>query len=79
VILGTSLSLSSTAIVLEIAVYQERLTSNAGRASFSILLAQDLAVIPILMFVSILAAGSGSSVSDQPWHCAVAGGRRRDG
>jgi CPA2 family monovalent cation:H+ antiporter-2 len=62
VILGASLSLSSTAIVLELLSNQERLTSNAGRASFSILLAQDLAVIPILMFVSILAAGSGSSV-----------------
>ena len=62
VILGTSLSLSSTAIVLELLSNQECLTSNAGRASFSILLAQDLAVIPILMFVSILAAGSGSSV-----------------
>jgi monovalent cation:H+ antiporter-2, CPA2 family len=62
VILGGSLSLSSTAIVLELLSNQERLTSNVGRASFSILLAQDLAVIPILMFISILAAGSGGSV-----------------
>jgi monovalent cation:H+ antiporter-2, CPA2 family len=62
IILGGSLSLSSTAIVLELLSNQERLTSNVGRASFSILLAQDLAVIPILMFISILAAGSGSSV-----------------
>ncbi|MGA2942011.1 MAG: cation:proton antiporter [Xanthobacteraceae bacterium] len=62
IILGSSLSLSSTAIVLELLSNQERLTSNVGRASFSILLAQDLAVIPILMFISILAAGSGGSV-----------------
>ncbi len=62
IILGGSLSLSSTAIVLELLSNQERLTSTVGRASFSILLAQDLAVIPLLMFISIVAAGSGGSV-----------------
>ena len=40
---------------------QERLTTSVGRASFSVLLAQDLAVIPILMFISILAGGPGGS------------------
>ncbi|HEX4409650.1 MAG TPA: cation:proton antiporter [Xanthobacteraceae bacterium] len=62
IIIGASLSLSSTAIVLELLSNQERLTTNVGRASFAVLLAQDLAVIPILMFVSLLAAGSGGSV-----------------
>jgi monovalent cation:H+ antiporter-2, CPA2 family len=61
-ILGASLSLSSTAIVLELLSKQERLTTGVGRTSFSVLLAQDLAVIPLLMFVSILAAGPGKSV-----------------
>jgi monovalent cation:H+ antiporter-2, CPA2 family len=61
IILGTSLSLSSTAIVLELLSNQERLTTSVGRASFSILLAQDLAVIPIFLFISILAARSGGS------------------
>ena len=46
IVLGASLSLSSTAIVLELLSNQERLTTSVGRASFSILLAQDLAVIP---------------------------------
>jgi monovalent cation:H+ antiporter-2, CPA2 family len=54
--------LGSTAIVLELLSNQERLTTSVGRASFSILLAQDLAVIPILLFISILAARSGGSV-----------------
>ena len=62
IVLGASLSLSSTAIVLEILSNQERLTTSVGRASFSVLLAQDLAVIPILLFVSILAARSSGSV-----------------
>ncbi|MGB6657630.1 MAG: cation:proton antiporter [Xanthobacteraceae bacterium] len=62
IILGACLSLSSTAIVLELLSNQERLTSNVGRAAFSVLLAQDLAFIPILMFISLLAAGPGGSV-----------------
>jgi CPA2 family monovalent cation:H+ antiporter-2 len=61
-VLGTALSLSSTAIVIELLSSQERLTSSVGRASFSILLAQDLAVIPILLLISILASRSGGSV-----------------
>jgi CPA2 family monovalent cation:H+ antiporter-2 len=48
IILGSSLSLSSTAIVLELLSSQERLTTGVGRASFSVLLAQDLAVIPLV-------------------------------
>ena len=59
-IIGACLALSSTAIVLEVLSNQRRLSTTAGRASFSILLAQDLAVIPILLFVSILAGGGGS-------------------
>jgi len=62
IILGASLSLSSTAIVLELLSRQERLTTNVGRASFAVLLAQDLAVIPVLMFISILGAGAKGSV-----------------
>ena len=62
IILGASLSLSSTAIVLELLSSQGRLKTNVGRASFAVLLLQDLAVIPILMFISLLAAGSGGSV-----------------
>ncbi len=62
VILGGCLALSSTAIVLEIIAGQGRLTTAMGRASFSVLLAQDLAVVPLLMFISILGADTGESV-----------------
>ncbi|MBB4362730.1 MULTISPECIES: cation:proton antiporter [unclassified Bradyrhizobium] len=62
VILGASLALSSTAIVLELLSTEKRLATTAGRATFSVLLAQDLAVVPILVFVSVLGAGSGDSV-----------------
>ena len=62
IVLGASLSLSSTAIVLEDSFPIKTRLTTVGRASFSILLAQDLAVIPILLFVSILAARSSGSV-----------------
>jgi CPA2 family monovalent cation:H+ antiporter-2 len=62
IILGASLSLSSTAIVLELLSNQGRLKTTVGRSSFAVLLLQDLAVIPTLMFISLLAAGSGGSV-----------------
>ena len=62
IILGASLSLSSTAIVLELLSKQVRLKTAAGRASFSVLLAQDLAVIPILIFIGLLAAGPRGTV-----------------
>ncbi len=61
-IVGMTLSLSSTAIVLEVLSNQGRLASTTGRASFSVLLAQDIAVIPVLMFISIMGANAGGSV-----------------
>lgn len=62
VVVAACLALSSTAIVLEVLSSQRRLATSAGRASFAVLLAQDLAVIPLLMFISILGAQTGSSV-----------------
>ncbi|AZG79052.1 cation:proton antiporter [Methylocystis sp. H62] len=63
VILGACLALSSTAIVLEILAAHGELPTGAGRASFSILLAQDLAVIPILIFVSIIGSNTEGSLA----------------
>lgn len=62
IILGASLSLSSTAIVLETLSSQERLTSGVGRTSFAVLLAQDLTVIPILLFIALVGSGSRESL-----------------
>lgn len=62
VMLGMCLALSSTAIVVEVLAAQGRMTSGAGRASFSVLLAQDLAVIPLLFLISVLGAGAEGSV-----------------
>ncbi|WP_134499087.1 cation:proton antiporter [Microvirga pakistanensis] len=53
-LIGIALALSSTAIVLPVLAEQKRLGSAAGRASFSALLFQDLAVAPILFAIAAL-------------------------
>ena len=63
-IIGSCLALSSTAIVMELLSAQRRLLSTTGRTSFAILLAQDLAVVPLLLLIGALGANSGGSV----WH-----------
>lgn len=55
-IIGSVLSLSSTAIVVQLLSDAKRLGTQTGRASFSVLLFQDLAVIPILLLISVLGA-----------------------
>jgi CPA2 family monovalent cation:H+ antiporter-2 len=63
VIIGLCLALSSTAIVIELLSEQRRLMSAMGRASFAVLLLQDLAVVPMLLLVSILGAANGPSIA----------------
>ncbi len=55
IIIGSALSLSSTAIVLQIIAENGEETTRVGRLSFSILLMQDLAVIPILVLLPVFA------------------------
>lgn len=58
-IVGLSMSLSSTALALKILAEKQQLTSQYGRASFAILLFQDLAAIPLLAVLPLLAGGIG--------------------
>ncbi len=55
IIIGGGLALSSTAIVLQVISEQSEKSSQVGRLSLAILILQDLAVIPLLVFVSLLA------------------------
>ena len=61
-IIGTCLALSSTAIVMELLSGQRRMMSTTGRTSFANLLAQDLAVVPLLFLISALGGHSEGSV-----------------
>src|SRR5262245_32138207 len=53
-IIGFCLALSSTAIVMELLSGQRRMMRTVGRTSFAILLAQDLAVVPLLFLIGAL-------------------------
>lgn len=61
-VIGAALCLSSTAIVIELLASQKRLATSVGRTTFSILLFQDLAVVPILILVGILEPGNDVSI-----------------
>ncbi|PZQ16480.1 MAG: glutathione-regulated potassium-efflux system protein KefB [Rhodanobacter denitrificans] len=55
-IVGLGLALSSTAIALQVLAERKELNSEHGRLGFSILLFQDVAAIPILALIPVLAA-----------------------
>ena len=60
---GLILALSSTAFVLQLLAEKKQLTTVHGRAAFSILLFQDLAVIPLIALLPLI--GSGTSGESQ--------------
>ena len=67
VVAGLALSLSSTAFALQALAERNELTTRHGRLSFSILLFQDLAVIPILALLPLLAPASDAAGGGIPW------------
>ena len=62
VIIGLILALSSTAFVLQMLAEKKELTTSHGRAAFSILLFQDLAVIPLIAFLPMLGTNTDSGM-----------------
>ncbi|PHS70030.1 MAG: transporter [Methylophaga sp.] len=67
IIIGFGLALSSTAFCLNLLAERGGISTVMGRMSFSILLLQDIAVVPLLALVSMFAGGdadtAGSSFS----------------
>jgi monovalent cation:H+ antiporter-2, CPA2 family len=61
-ILGAALSMSSTAIIIPVLAERKRLSLAAGRASFSVLLFQDLAIAPLLIMVTMLVRGRADGI-----------------
>lgn len=64
-ILGFALAVSSTAIVIQVLSEQKQLSASYGRASFAVLLFQDIAVIPIMFVVSMMGVVAEGSVALQ--------------
>lgn len=58
IVLGMVLALSSTAVVMQLMTEHQLLDKPLGQASFSILMLQDLAVVPILLLTGLLARGN---------------------
>lgn len=54
-VIGLGLSLSSTALVMQVLDERGERSSGYGRKSFAILLFQDLAIVPLLLIVALLA------------------------
>ena len=62
ILFGSCLALSSTAIVMQLLTERRQVATTLGRTSFSILLLQDLAVVPILFLIGVLGARVGEDV-----------------
>jgi Kef-type K+ transport system membrane component KefB len=63
VVIGGALALSSSAFVLQLLRDKDSLGTRHGRASFGVLLFQDLAVVPLLVVTPLLTAGGGSAMA----------------
>ena len=63
-LIGSALALSSTAFVLQLLTERKTLTTKYGKTSVAVLLLQDLAVVPLLAFVSLIATPELSIAED---------------
>jgi glutathione-regulated potassium-efflux system protein KefB len=61
IVLGLGLALSSTAFGLQSLAERKELTSPHGRLAFAILLFQDIAAIPLIAMVPLLAGGNATT------------------
>jgi len=72
-VLGLVLALSSTAVVMQMLTEQRALGTRLGQASFSVLMLQDLAVVPLLILVGVLAAGDSGAAAANHGLATIAG------
>ena len=67
IIIGLTLSLSSTAFVMPLIEEHKLMGLPLGRKGFSVLLLQDLAVIPILLLLASWTPQSADGLQHLPW------------
>ncbi|GAA4417850.1 monovalent cation:proton antiporter-2 (CPA2) family protein [Nibrella viscosa] len=72
--LGMILSMSSTAIVLQTMNEKGLMQTSTGQSTFSVLLFQDIAVIPILALLPLLATYPITSLTDDHGHDSLVDG-----
>jgi len=66
-VIGFALSMSSTALALQLLAERGQLNSQFGRSSFSILLFQDVSVLPALALLPLLGAAAAKSSGSGAW------------
>ncbi len=67
VVIGIGMAMSSTAIALQTMAERHLLGTPAGHTGFSILLFQDLAVIPVLALLPLLGGSGGVQGANPVW------------
>jgi glutathione-regulated potassium-efflux system ancillary protein KefC len=72
-VLGLGFALSSTVVVVPLLRDRDELHSPWGSKAFAILLAQDLAIVPLLLVVSLMVEQDGASAVGVSWPWAVGG------
>ncbi len=73
-VIGMGLALSSTAIALRVIEEQGLEGSEAGQSGFAVLLFQDIAVIPMLAILPVLAGNTAGDWLDVIWMLGGVGG-----
>ncbi len=71
IVVSFGLALSSTAFCLKLLAERGGISTVMGRMSFSILLLQDLAVVPLLALVSFLAGSEGGTATEFNYTYAI--------
>src|SRR5277367_4257907 len=66
-VIGFGLSMSSTALVLQLLAERGQLNSQYGRSAFSILLFQDVAVLPALALLPLLGVAAAKTTGPGGW------------
>ncbi len=67
VVIGMGLALSSTAIALRVIEERKLSAYESGQSGFAVLLFQDIAVIPMLAILPVLAGGASGNWLDGLW------------
>jgi len=66
-VIGLSMAVSSTALVMQMLQDRGEIASPHGSAAFGVLLMQDLAIVPMLALIPVLAGSGAFSVSMPGW------------
>jgi CPA2 family monovalent cation:H+ antiporter-2 len=64
IVIGVGLALSSTAIVIQLLVARGEQTTQLGRVSIAVLIAQDVLVVPMLVLIPLFGDEVGTLLSD---------------